>query len=230
MEDKENRIVLKYSITEYEFYEKYWKYYLSLEKEFFDLSYYVSIDLEKNGKTYSLAYLKLLLAIGSEFDVVCKKICKLLDEKIDEDKCGIDDYKKVFKEQLGQLYKYDVLITEINEPITEPLKNMDTQYLPNFWVFYNKVKHHRTDNDNIKNANQRTILNALSSLYIVEKIFAFINATNLSNDSVLLNQFNFARFKSERLYIKEFDGINVYKLGEKFMEIKKKTNLFTLIP
>lgn len=230
MEDKENRIVLRYGITEYEFYEKYWKYYLSLEKEFFDLSYYVSIDLKKNGETYSLAYLKLLLAVGSEFDVVCKKICKLLDEKIDEDKCGIDDYKKVFKEQLGQLYKYDVLIIEINEPITEPLKKMDTQYLPDFWNFYNKVKHHRTDNDNIKKANQRTVLTALSSLYIVERIFAFINATNLSNDSVLLNEFNFAKFKSKRLFIKEFDGINVYKLGTNFMEIKKKTNLFTLIP
>lgn len=132
MKDKENRIVLKSSITEYEFNEKYWKYYLLLEKEFFDLSYYVSIDLEKNGKTYSLAYLKLLLAIGSEFDVVCKKICKLLDENVDEDKCDINDYKKVFKEQLGQLYKYDVLVKEINKLIAKPLKNMDTQYLPIF--------------------------------------------------------------------------------------------------
>lgn len=229
MEDSENRIVLKSSITEYEFNEKYWKYYLLLEKEFFDLSYYVSIDLAKNGKTYSLAYLKLLLAIGSEFDVVCKKICKLLDEKIDENKCDINDYKNVFKDQLSQLYNYDVLVTEINELITKPLKNMNTQYLPNFWNTYNQVKHHRADNDNIKKANQRTVLNALSSLYIVERIFVFINTTNLSNDSVLLNEFNFARFKSKRLYIKEFDSINVYNLRNIFEEIKKKTNLIFVV-
>lgn len=69
------------------------------------------------------------------------------------------------------------------------------------------------------------VLTALSSLYIVERIFAFINTTYLSNDGILLNGFNFAKFKSKRLYIKEFDSINVYKLRSIFEEIKKKTNL-----
>jgi len=206
MEGKKS-ILFKSNITEYEFYEKYWKYYLSLEKEFFDLSYYVSIDIKTNGKTYSLAYLKLLLAIGSEFDVVCKKNCKLLDENIDEKSCGINDYKKVFKEQLGQLYKYDVIVKEIDRIIVEPLKNMDKSYPLAFWDSYTQVKHHRTDSDNIKKANQNTILYALSALYMVERIFAFINATNPSNNSILLNEFNFAKFKSERLFKKVHNEI-----------------------
>lgn len=217
------------NITEADFYEKYWKYYLSLEKEFFDLSYYVSIDLSTNGKTYSLAYLKLLLAIGSEFDVICKKICKLLDENIDEKACGIDDYKKIFIEGLDQLYQYNVIIMEINKEISEPLKQMGTAYYPDFWNSYNQIKHHRTDNDNIKKANQKTIIKALSSLYIVERIFAFINTTNLSSDSILPNEFNFANFKSKRLYIKEFDSIKVYNLRTIFDKIKKKTNLIRVV-
>ena len=58
----------------------FWTHYIMLEKEFMTTILYVRIDKD-NSNTYSDAYIKLLLQIGSEIDVVAKETCKLLNPK-----------------------------------------------------------------------------------------------------------------------------------------------------
>ena len=53
---------------------RYWQHFLALEADFAATSRYVEFA-EPNFKTYSTEFTKLLLAIGSEVDVLCKIIC-----------------------------------------------------------------------------------------------------------------------------------------------------------
>ena len=52
---------------------KYWRYYLLLEKKFIDTLNYVELD-EKNFSTYSVEYAHQLLAIGSNWTLSSKFI------------------------------------------------------------------------------------------------------------------------------------------------------------
>lgn len=56
-------------MSEEEFVNLYWKQYIMIEKEFRQTTKYVALD-SINFKTYSDAYIKLLLQIGSEVDIV----------------------------------------------------------------------------------------------------------------------------------------------------------------
>ena len=52
-----------------------WHYFLSIERDFIGTIDFVELHTT-NEKTYSNAYAKLLLLIGSEADVVAKMLCK----------------------------------------------------------------------------------------------------------------------------------------------------------
>jgi tRNA U34 5-methylaminomethyl-2-thiouridine-forming methyltransferase MnmC len=68
----------------------HWQHFLALEADFAATSRYVEFA-EQNFPTFSVEYAKLLLAIGSEIDVLCKMICEKADSKA---KRGyIDDYR-----------------------------------------------------------------------------------------------------------------------------------------
>ena len=66
------------------FCEAFWAHYISIEKEFFKTTTYVTLNND-NNKTYSESYLKLLLAIGSEVDVTMKFYCSILNPKFSGD-------------------------------------------------------------------------------------------------------------------------------------------------
>lgn len=70
---------------------RYWRHFLALEADFAATSRYVEFAPE-NYKVYSIEFVKLLLAIGSEVDVVAKDVCKAL---VPSKKHGnIDAYRK----------------------------------------------------------------------------------------------------------------------------------------
>ena len=58
----------------------FWRQYVALEREFLISTQYVTVS-EDNYKTYSPAYQKLLLSIGSEVDVAIKSFCKEINAK-----------------------------------------------------------------------------------------------------------------------------------------------------
>ena len=69
---------------------RYWQHFLALEADFAATSRYVEFS-QQNFPTFSIEYAKLLLAVGSEIDVLCKIICKNLDTLAKRD--NINDYR-----------------------------------------------------------------------------------------------------------------------------------------
>lgn len=161
------------------FIDIYWKQFISLEKEFTDTMKYVSLDKE-NENTFSAAYSKLLLQIGSEVDIVLKTYCRMIEptffgNKIPEYKCLICDNNIEFSVQ-------EVLVTttgQLLQPwlawsgyVNEEKKEISQPY---WWTAYNKIKHERTETGTIegitkpyyKFSNQRYVVTALAALYQV---------------------------------------------------------------
>lgn len=58
----------------------YWNQYISIEKEFAETVNYVALA-EDNYRTYSDAYIKIMLQLGSEVDIALKLYCQILDKQ-----------------------------------------------------------------------------------------------------------------------------------------------------
>jgi hypothetical protein len=69
---------------------RYWQHFLGLEADFASTARYIEFSL-RNFSTFSIEYAKLLLAIGSEVDVLCKVICERIDSSVNRG--NIDDYR-----------------------------------------------------------------------------------------------------------------------------------------
>jgi len=155
-----------------EFSEAYWAHYISLEKEFLKTTTYVSLGCN-NNKTYSDAFLKLLLAIGSEVDVTMKFFCRLLDSTFSGN--SIEHYRSCIEEHRPTYFDQEVSVREGLMNI-KPWANRNSKnkvISPFWWNAYNKCKHNRTEVGEIngerkeyyKFANLEYTLAALGGLY-----------------------------------------------------------------
>ena len=63
----------------------YWNQYISIEKEFAETVNYVALA-EDNYRTYSDAYIKIMLQLGSEVDIALKLYCQILDKQFSGEK------------------------------------------------------------------------------------------------------------------------------------------------
>lgn len=159
------------SFTCDEYSKAYWANYVSLEKEFLTTLNYVTLDFE-NFDTFSGAYIKLMLEIGSEVDVVLKFYCKMLQDSFSGDK--ISDYRRLINSEKSDFYEQKVKL--INKSFTiRPWINwgFSNPCNPYWWTAYNKIKHERTNYGTInsvskeyyKFANLRNVLYAMAGLY-----------------------------------------------------------------
>ena len=151
-------------MTRIEYNMKYWMFYLQLEEEFRDTLNYVEFQ-QDNFPTYSKEYAKQLVSIGAELDVIFKTLCEQVDSTKHRD--NITNYAEV-------LCTYDNLaIAEvefsINKEKYKPFEGWTPTNRPFWWDAYNKVKHHRAENDNIKKANLENVFNALAALYVLNR-------------------------------------------------------------
>lgn len=155
-----------------EFLEQYWAHYISLEKEFVQTLSYVSLSSE-NYITYSEKYLKLLLEIGSEVDVVLKVYCSMLKKDFSGER--IPEYRDLILLSKPSFFEEEVSLSG-QSILLRPWNNKDTsgKYIsPFWWSAYNKCKHHRTDVGTIngitkeyfKFANMEYVINGLAGLY-----------------------------------------------------------------
>lgn len=162
-----------------QFIDVYWAHYISLEKEFASTMRFVAIDPD-NENTFSEAYSKLLLGIGSEVDVVLKEYCKMLQATFTGNK--IDQYKTLIHSIKPNFCTQDVLVLKTEDKIQPWLAWSGTVVEagnvinnPYWWKVYNKVKHERTEIGTIaletkeyyKFANQKYTMLALAGLYQV---------------------------------------------------------------
>ncbi len=157
-------------MTQNDFLLKYWKYYIQIEKEFAQTTNYVSVD-PINFNTYSDAYMKIMLQIGSEVDIACKLLCDILGRKLKDS--SINKYRVIILEHIK-----DFASIRIKEKIYGfsccPWEEWDIKKeSPTWWKIYNKIKHHRVSVGQIvgikqeyyKFANQKYTLMALMGLY-----------------------------------------------------------------
>ena len=154
-------------MTENEFVNLYWKQYIMLEKEFRKTVKYVALD-SINFETYSDAYVKLLIQIGSEVDIVSKALCKEINTASNAH--NISQYQPEIISKFPDFY--DVIVrSEVTD--LKPWDSWRQQLSPFWWGKYNAVKHNRNDKEdgvkeNYKYANLQNTINALAGLYQME--------------------------------------------------------------
>lgn len=155
-----------------QFCDYYWVNYVALEKDFLQICKYVALDVD-NYETYSSEYLKLLLRIGSEVDIVLKEYCKILDSSFIGS--TICDYRECILSHEPTYISQEVMVNEGLIVLT-PWDNRDVEgnfISPFWWSAYNKCKHNRVEEgmiegqikDYYKFANLKYTLNALAGLY-----------------------------------------------------------------
>jgi len=136
-----------------EFLQRYWNYYLILEKDFLETERYLAID-ELNFSAYSNEYIKQYQAICSEIDVIAKSYCRELDDHFKGNK--IDAYCKCIIENKQDFANRNIKLTD-RAIVLIPWKNwtysIENQndgkekivaHNPDWWKKYNKIKHDRT--------------------------------------------------------------------------------------
>lgn len=188
------------------FWNMYWNYYRQLENDFFLCVPYCEIDVD-NDKAYSIKYLQLLLSICSEIDTICKVFCKEINGKIDIDNCGIQEYMDVLPKRYPTFAKEEVSFMGVGYRTMQPWKSIEKGYPPNWWVAYNKVKHHRDKVENgkinYKLANQKNVADSLAALYVLVEYWAAFHFANnpkenhnrempiLRSNKVVIRKWNF---------------------------------------
>ena len=143
-------------------YERtYWNQYQLLEKEFLETTLYVELDTA-NYSTYSNAYLKLLLTLGSEVDNALRELSGLTGRS------NISAYAQFVLNKYPNIVNQVVKTTIGNIKLTPFLGwsiSQPSQTL-SFWNAYNEIKHDRVTN--LHNASLANVLNALAGLYVIE--------------------------------------------------------------
>jgi hypothetical protein len=138
-----------------------WQYLRTLDSDLEDVARYVDIKRENFG-TFSIEFVRLILAAGSEIDVVAKLLC----EKIDGSKpCrNINDYRDIIMAKYPKFHSMiiDVPQYEIQLVPWEPWKDNCN---PDWWTAYNSVKHQR--DTHFQDANLQNTINAVAGLYIM---------------------------------------------------------------
>ena len=174
----------------------YWKYYISLEKQFIETERYVEFDYDYNGKTYSMEFMKLFQAVCSEIDVVGKKLAQCINSSFKPNKytginewwfhvsnafpCLNDNKYCLFEKKELQPWANYVVIENPNKKgkrfiLNEAIRPKGS--LPPWWNDYNSVKHNRTGEKeknkrtpNYTNANLKNLLISFSALYSLETL------------------------------------------------------------
>lgn len=140
---------------------RYWQHFLALEADFAATLRYVEFSKENFG-TYSVEYAKLLLAIGSEVDVLCKIICREIDGPAQRD--NIDQYRACLTGHT-KIASEEVLIRRYNLTFIPWCEWSSGTNNPTWWKSYNNVKHQR--DSYFADANLVNCANAISGLFIV---------------------------------------------------------------
>jgi len=162
----------------------YWSHYQILEQDLDNVSRYIEFH-EANFGVFSIQLTHLLLAIGSEVDVLFKEVCSL----IDKDACprNINDYKDICISEIQTELFMTVSAHKYGFSL-EPWSNWKGEKNPDWWKAYNDVKHHR--NTLFHKANLKNCLNALAGLYVLNLTYNYLYIKNNNNDWPLYDIWN----------------------------------------
>lgn len=148
----------------------YWNYFLSMEKELINLSQYIEF-CPANFDTYSIELVKIILAAGSEIDVILKQTCKSIDPTSTAK--NITEYATEILTAFPDITTIEVFIPKY-ELVFKPWDGWAAANSPQWWKDYNGVKHQR-DTD-YPNATLKNALQAVCGLFVAEIVlYRFIN-------------------------------------------------------
>lgn len=142
----------------------YWNYFISLERDFIKTLDFVALE-PANQTTYGDNFAKLILAVGSEVDVLAKALCKSVSPQSPAE--NILHYQGVLTGAYPELHTVEIAVVRNGDRVL-PWNSWDpngANQSPAWWRAYNSIKHDRVVN--FPNANQRNALEALSGLLVI---------------------------------------------------------------
>ena len=138
----------------------HWNYYRSLVEDLDRLARYVEFSRD-NFRTYSIEMVRLLLAAGSEVDVVAKLLCdKAAPSSL---RRNILDYQKIVLPKYPDICSIVVSMPRYSLEFI-PWQGWENES-PAWWTSYNQVKH--TRNDHYSEACLGNVLYSLSGLCVL---------------------------------------------------------------
>lgn len=140
---------------------QHWQYLITLDSDLHKCSRFVYIN-KQNFKTYSIEFVRILLAVGSEIDVVAKILCNSIDST---KSCkNIDDYHRIIVNKFPRFSSMIIDIPQYELQLT-PWKEWSQDENPDWWRAYNDVKHKR--HNHFADANLENTFNAVAGLFVV---------------------------------------------------------------
>lgn len=199
--------------------DTYWKYYISLEKQFLETERYVEFDYINNGKTYSMEFMKLFQAVCSEIDVVGKKLAQISNEAFSPNKkTGINEWWFYITKNYPDFSERKCIL--LGRKVLQPWKRFDVLENPNenakkfilnerskpkgqtpsWWNDYNSVKHNRTGTykNNVSNytkANLQNLFSSFAALYLLE--VALMEKTYFQEDNFSCAELRSSLFRDD---------------------------------
>jgi hypothetical protein len=143
----------------------HWNYFLALETDLVKVARYIEFA-EPNFSTYSVELAHLLLAAGSEIDVVLKEICIHFDTGTTA--TTINGYRTVISERIPGFIDETVHVFRFKLTL-HPWSDWKSRGGPHWWQSYNKVKHERSKY--FCEANLKNALNAMAALLVAVHYF-----------------------------------------------------------
>ena len=138
---------------------EHWRYFLTVEEDIEKTTRFVEPH-PANFQTYSVEFVRLILAICSEVDVVAKVLCALIDPPRKVQK--MDEYRPVITRRYPKLCTSKVLVDRFGLTF-EPWKEWGNGVNPAWWRDHQKVKHKR--HQYFALANLDRCLNAAAGLF-----------------------------------------------------------------
>lgn len=152
-----------------------WYYFKALASQLQNTTQYVEHDIDLNGQTFSNEFAKILMLSASEFEVICKSLCK-------ESGISLSWNANIVSITNGVLSVYPKIgQTTVMTPYLESLKPLENwkvdKVLKNnrlvnrvvgidWWEAHNNVKHDR--GNYFKKATLNNCIYSMASLMVVE--------------------------------------------------------------
>ena len=139
----------------------YWQYFIALEDSLAATERYVEVHPD-NFAAYSVEYARILLSASSEVDVLLKQLCDVASPNVKVE--NINDYRRIVTQKYPKFYTIEVLVPRYGLA-RQPWAAWGTGDNPDWWRWYNKVKHERESH--YRQANLQNALDAMAGLFAV---------------------------------------------------------------
>jgi hypothetical protein len=139
----------------------HWDYYLSIVQDLGKVSRFVEFT-HSNFRTHSIEFVRIILSVGSEVDVVAKLLCEEINPE--QSPRNMHDYRPIITAEYPLLPAVEISAPKYGLTFT-PWSGWESGQNPAWWTTYNNVKHHR--NTYYGDASLENVLLSSSALCVL---------------------------------------------------------------